>query len=198
MKKLLFVALLAAAASLQAAPAFAQPTCSVTTDSSEYAPGDPVAITGTGGPADEEITIQVIESASGAVVLETTATPDESGAFGTTWDTTGAAPGSYFVQVVLGDETLCISEDFAIVAPSEPPPPAPDGEGGGGGGGGGSAGGGGGEGCPCPEGEGGSGGAATPSPSGELPFTGVPLVIVGGLGLVLMVGGVALLRTGKP
>ena len=104
-------------------------------------------------------------------------TPDASGAFATTWDTTGAAPGSYTSRSCWAMRHSCISADFTFVAAfGSHRRPAPDGEGG-------PA-----EAaaarpagaeakCPCPEEEGGSRSAhATPSPSGELPFTGVPRV----------------------
>ena len=209
MRRLLFIAVLATAAILPvgglnlAGPeaAFAQATCTVTTDMAEYAPGDPVVISGTAGPAGVEISVQVIESASGTQVLEVMVTPDESGTFGATWDTTGAAPGSYFVQVAQDGDPLCISGDLTIVAPPAPPPPAPPppgpppppppsppsppAE------------------CPCPpEEEPEAGGAVVtppppPPPSGELPFTGLPAGMIGGIGIVLVAGGLVLARKRK-
>jgi hypothetical protein len=209
MKKLLVLAVLVTAATMQVGPnlagpepAFAQPACSIMTDSTTYTVGATVLVTGTGPP---ETTGAV--TVSDGTSLGEVPTEETTGSFATAWEATNAVAGtSYTVTVLFPDGTTCTSAPFTFTVAQEPPPPAPPppptppapppplppqpppAE------------------CPScppeePEPAGGGGGVVTPPPpsppppSGELPFTGAPVVLVGGIGLLLLLaGGLVLAR----
>ena len=164
----------------------------------KYTRGDTINVNGTGFDANQAFTgytVDDVNDGQNVITSNTAWTADGSGAFTFSFSTSQAGFEDaheykvtvYFTKEV-GNAECQKSKNFFLTEEEgggaggnpPPPPPPPSGGGGAGAGGGGSL------------GEAGGSGA-----QGALPFTGLPVALLGIAGLALLLGGLGLMRPGR-